>query len=113
MLSITCQIKLHVPPQQKLKLLELQTTPTYHSRDEWLNLLAAMQHHLQHVLLVSLRPSADGQLRDLDAGVAKTSHSTVHVVLGGLCMVDTTSEVLVARHLCRKGRGRGGEGKKK
>ena len=54
-----------------------------------------MEHWLKDILLVHLRPGADGQLGDLQAGGAQASHVTIHHVLVGLHVSYCASEVLV------------------
>ena len=68
-------------------------------RDEGLDLLVAVQHEFQHVLLVVLSPGPYRQLRDLQAGVTESRHVAVDIVLGGLHMVDAPQEILVAGDL--------------
>ena len=69
-------------------------------RDKGLSLLVAMEHDLQHILLVVLCPCANGQFSDLNTGRAESGSIAIHQVLGRLHMGYGASEVLVPRLLC-------------
>ena len=69
------------------------------SQDGGLYLLAAMEHDLQHILLVGLGPRADRELRHLQADVTESRHVAVDNVFGGLRVDDGPCEMLVVRHL--------------
>ena len=69
-------------------------------RDKGLSLLVAMEHDLQHILLVVLCPCTNGQFSDLNTGRAESGSVAIHQVLGRLHMGYGASEVLVPRLLC-------------
>ena len=68
--------------------------------DEGGSLVGALDHGLEHRLLVHLRPGAHRQLRDLDRLLIKHCHLTVDDVARRVHLLYRTTEVLERRKLC-------------